>query len=59
MNWEKEDCDSEIIHIHGEADNTLPIKKVKPTHIVEKGSHMMALTRAKEVSGIINEVLNH
>jgi hypothetical protein len=41
------------------ADNTLPINKVKPTHIVEKGSHMMALTRAKEVSAIINEVLNH
>lgn len=59
MNWEKEDCDSEIIHIHGEADNTLPIKKVKPTHIVEKRSHKMALTGAKEVSGIINEVLNH
>jgi pimeloyl-ACP methyl ester carboxylesterase len=59
MNWDKDDCDPELVHIHGEADNTLPINKVKPTHIVEKGSHMMALTRAKDVSAIINEVLNH
>jgi hypothetical protein len=57
MNWDKEHADPEIIHIHGTNDNTLPIKRIKATHIVQDGSHMMALTRSKEVSDILKTVL--
>lgn len=57
MNWEKDKCDSEIIHIHGDNDHTLPIKHISGTHIVAAGSHMMALTKASEVSKLINEAL--
>jgi len=59
MNWEKEECDSEIAHIHGNNDHTLPIRRITASHIVENGSHMICLTRAKEVSRVIHEILSH
>ena len=57
INWEKKNHDPSIIHIHGEKDNTLPIKYADPDIIIENGSHMMTLTRGQELSKIINELL--
>jgi esterase/lipase len=58
INWDRKINPKPIFHIHGTWDHTLPIKKIKqPTFIVDKGSHMMTLTRAKEVSAILNSVL--
>jgi pimeloyl-ACP methyl ester carboxylesterase len=57
INWEKESYNENIIHIHGENDNTIPIRGVKPTIIVEGGSHMMALTRGEELGKLIVEQL--
>lgn len=57
INWERVTYSEEIIHIHGNNDHTLPIRKVKPDYIIENGSHVMAYTRSKEISDIINEIL--
>lgn len=58
INWDRKNNTKPIYHIHGTNDHTLPIKKVKrPTYIVNKGSHMMTLTRAKEISEILNTIL--
>lgn len=46
-----------IVHIHGSKDHTLPLRKVQADYVVEKGSHMMALTRAEEISVLINKIL--
>ncbi|MBK7443621.1 MAG: alpha/beta hydrolase [Bacteroidetes bacterium] len=46
-----------IIHIHGSADNTLPIESIKADYIIPGGSHMMALTQADTISVIINKEL--
>jgi esterase/lipase len=57
INWERESYDDKIIHIHGNKDNTLPIKKVKYDYLMEGGSHMMTLTRGKEMSELLKKIL--
>lgn len=58
INWDRKENTKHIYQIHGRSDHTLPIKKIKkPTYTVDKGSHMMTLTRAKEISDMLNTVL--
>ena len=57
VNWLKEGASPSIIHIHGDNDNTLPIKKIQADHILHGGSHMMTLTRGEEVLKVINQYL--
>lgn len=56
-NWEGNYTNKNFIyHIHGENDHTLPIRNSQPDFIVKNGSHMMALTRAKDISSIIEQI---
>lgn len=53
MKWEREGYNSTIVHIHGDNDNTIPIRNVKYTYLISHGSHMMMLTRTAEIQQII------
>lgn len=57
INWDRIEFNPEIIHIHGDKDHTIPLRNVKADYIVNDGSHMMVLTRANEISGILEDVL--
>lgn len=57
MTWKNESVPTNLTHIHGDQDNTLPIKKIKNAIIIPNGTHMMVMTSAKEVSEIINQTL--
>jgi pimeloyl-ACP methyl ester carboxylesterase len=57
IRWDKKTFDPALIHIHGSKDHTLPLRRVKSTHIIEKGSHMMTLTRADTISVLLNTYL--
>jgi len=58
INWGREANTGKIYHIHGTKDHTLPLKKIDAVdHKIEKGSHMMTLTNAKEVSEAIRLIL--
>jgi pimeloyl-ACP methyl ester carboxylesterase len=58
VNWEGNyAADPKIYHIHGTNDHTLPINYSDTDFVIENGSHMMALTRADEISAIINLIL--
>jgi pimeloyl-ACP methyl ester carboxylesterase len=57
VGWSRENYPEGILHIHGDADNTIPIRNVDHDYRIERGSHMMVLTRAGEVSDILEEVL--
>lgn len=57
LNWKNEGWPENIIHIHGDKDQIFPIGHIKPTHVIDKGTHMMVWNRADEISKIINEVL--
>lgn len=55
--WNKKTVAPNIIHIHGDNDHTLPIKKIKADYTIKGGSHMMVLTRGAELSQLVNELL--
>lgn len=57
VNWDRTTFDSNIIHIHGNNDHTLPIKNVKYNYLIDNGSHMMILTRTPEISKILLSIL--
>lgn len=57
MNWERENTLHEIVHIHGDNDHTIPFRNVSADYIIKDGSHMMTLTRAEEISKLINQIL--
>jgi pimeloyl-ACP methyl ester carboxylesterase len=58
INWKRKGNSKDCIQIHGNKDHTIPVRNVlKPTFIVENGSHMMTLTRAEEISKILNSIL--
>jgi len=57
VTWDRQEIPEGIIHIHGEKDNTLPIKNVTYDYLIEDGSHMMTLTRGEELSALIEEIL--
>lgn len=57
LEWSKVEYNSNIIHIHGNNDKTIPIKNVGYDYLIENGSHMMALTRGNEISKIINRII--
>ena len=57
LTWKGCSCKGELFHIHGDKDEILPYRCTQPTHTIAKGTHMMVLTRAREVSVIISDIL--
>jgi len=51
---------TQIIHIHGGRDKTLPIRTVKePDYTIEGGGHFMVFKRYNEINDILKRELNH
>lgn len=57
MHWDRTKAPENIIHIHGDKDHTIPIRKVDYDILVPGGSHMIMLTRGEVVSELIREEL--
>lgn len=57
INWHKDSYQENIIHIHGDEDNTLPIKNVKYNYLIRGGTHVMIYIKGKEISDLINQIL--
>jgi len=54
----KNSYETQIIHIHGTKDKTLPYKLVKnPDFTIKKGSHICVLKRANEISKLIKNAI--
>lgn len=43
--WDRTEADSNVIHIHGDADEVFPIKNVKDCIVVKGGTHIMILNK--------------
>jgi hypothetical protein len=57
INWRNEVIPPNFIHIHGNADNILPIKFTKPDIIIEGGHHFMIYSKGREISIVLNDLL--
>jgi hypothetical protein len=58
INWTRRDCPTDIIHIHGDADATLPLKNVEADYVIDGGTHMMVYILGKEISDLIQRILS-
>jgi len=58
LNWQQTIPQENIVHIHGEEDHIFPIKNIKNCISIEKGTHIMILTKAKTISEIIFKIFN-
>jgi pimeloyl-ACP methyl ester carboxylesterase len=58
LNWKNNWIPSNVFHIHGEDDRMFPIKNIQPTHIIKKGTHIMILNKADEISLCIEQILS-
>ena len=58
VNWDRIAYSEDIVHIHGDLDNTIPIKNVSCDFLLEEGSHMMMLTRATEINLLLAYILS-
>ncbi len=56
VNWNRIQYDPDIIHIHGNSDHTIPLKNVKYDYLIQDGSHMMILSRADEISLLLEKI---
>lgn len=59
VNWDRTSYSEKIVHIHGDADHTIPIKNVSYDYLIKEGSHMMMITRADEINRIIGNILGY
>lgn len=58
LNWNPTKAIQNIAHIQGTRDHIFPSNYVKNPILISKGTHIMILTKAKEISAIITNLLN-
>lgn len=59
VNWDRNEVDSTVIHIHGNKDEIFPIKFIKNCNIVNNGTHVMIVNKAKTLSSLIQKVIEN
>ncbi len=59
INWNNNDTDEHLLHIHGTHDRIFPLKYIHtPVHKINKGGHWMIVDRAKEIETIVLNYLS-
>ena len=57
LRWVNEEIPTNLVHIHGKLDKLLPCKLVKADYVIEKGTHVMTLDNATEVSILLKKLI--
>lgn len=57
ITWRNTDIPDNLLHLHGTHDELLPKRFTNPTHVVNKGRHLMVLSKADEVNSILKTIL--
>ena len=57
LHWQQDTLLPNVVHIHGNADGVFPIKHIKNCIVIEGGTHVMILNKAKQISKILMEVI--
>jgi pimeloyl-ACP methyl ester carboxylesterase len=57
LQWDNNERPSHYTHIHGDHDIVFPHIHLRNFHLIKDGTHIMILTKAKEIKTIIMEVL--
>lgn len=57
IHWKNNFIPTNVIHIHGTADNLLPYKYVKANFTIKNGTHFMIANQAKEISTLLEKII--
>jgi pimeloyl-ACP methyl ester carboxylesterase len=57
LSWKNDWMPEDVCHIHGTKDEILPVRYTRPTHTIDRGSHMMVMDRADMVNDILRNAL--
>lgn len=55
LHWQQKEPLPNVLHIHGNADGVFPLKYIKNALIIENGTHIMILNKAKSISTILEQ----
>lgn len=58
LQWKNDVIPQPLWHIHGTKDAMLPVRYTNPTHTIAKGTHMMVMSKARELNQLLDEALN-
>ena len=58
LHWKNQTLPKNMIQIHGSKDELLPIRYTKPDYVIQKGSHLMVMSRADEINELLKNILN-
>tara|TARA_B100000795_G_scaffold266320_1_gene249324 strand:+ start:795 stop:1427 length:633 start_codon:yes stop_codon:yes gene_type:complete len=53
LHWQQENPPKNLLHIHGNDDHIFPSKHINNYTLIDNGTHIMILLKAKEISEII------
>ncbi|TDH27802.1 alpha/beta hydrolase [Segetibacter sp. 3557_3] len=59
LTWNNLDVPTNVVHIHGSSDRLLPMRFVKPDHVISKGKHLMIMDRAEELSALLKKLVQN
>jgi pimeloyl-ACP methyl ester carboxylesterase len=54
--WNNHDVPETVVHVHGRRDRIFPYRWVTPDYTVENSGHLMVMTRAAEISDLIEKL---
>ncbi len=57
LHWKNKDIPTNVVHIHGTADRLLPYKLVKADYTIKKGTHLMIMNNAEEISILLKKLI--
>ena len=56
LTWRNRELPQNFSHIHGAADEILPVRFTKPGYRIEKAGHMMILNRSARINELLEEI---
>jgi pimeloyl-ACP methyl ester carboxylesterase len=57
INWRNNEVSKNMVHIHGKADILLPHRYVHADYTVDKGEHLMVMTKGEIISELLQQVI--
>lgn len=57
VNWKNQISPQNVYHIHGNRDKIIPVRNVKTDYIIKNGGHLMTVSHSREISGLIQQLV--
>ncbi len=58
VHWNRTEEVAGLVHIHGDMDAVFPLKNIQNCEIIKGGTHVMLLTKGKEISEKLFQILS-